>query len=107
MAIRRMSESSREARHEQLRALLLATNLLLIIVGYYTVKTASRSIILEDAGSSMLPYIWIGSALTMMLLVPLYQWLAARMSRLTLLFATLELTMVAILVFWVRLQHPQ
>ncbi|MEL7448126.1 MAG: Npt1/Npt2 family nucleotide transporter [Pseudomonadota bacterium] len=87
-------------------ALLLAVNLLLIIAGYYTVKTASRSIVLEDAGSEMLPYIWIGSALTMLLLVPLYQAAARRLSRFSLLFSTLALSVVAILVFWFRLKTP-
>lgn len=88
------------------KALFLALNLLLIIVAYYTVKTASRSIILEDAGSAILPYIWIGSALFMLFLVPLYQWVAANISRFTLLFSTLALTVGAILFFWVRLQTP-
>lgn len=93
-------------RRQQLKAMLLTMNLLFIIVAYYTVKTASRSIILEDAGSEILPYIWIGSALFMLLLVPLYQWVVAHVSRFTLLFATLAGTVGVTLFFWLALQTP-
>lgn len=93
-------------RRQQLKALLLTMNLLFIIVAYYTIKTASRSIILEDAGSSILPYIWIGSALVMLLFVPLYQWVVAHTSRFVLLFSTLGGTIAAILTFWGALQTP-
>lgn len=93
-------------RKQRLKAFLLAVNLLFIIVSYYTVKTASRSIILEDAGSAILPYIWIGSALVMLLLVPAYQWVCAHVSRFTLLFVTLFGAMGAIGLFWLGLQTP-
>lgn len=94
------------AARQRVKAAFLTTNLLLIIVAYYTVKTASRSIILEDAGSAILPYIWIGSALVMLFLVPVYQWIAGRVSRFGLLFATLGLTVAAISSFWLALQTP-
>ncbi|MBT8144141.1 MAG: hypothetical protein KJO55_05530 [Gammaproteobacteria bacterium] len=93
-------------KRQRLKAFLLALNLLFIIVSYYTVKTASRSIILEDAGSAILPYIWIGSALLMIFLVPVYQWVCNHVSRFTLLFATLLATIFSMLVFWVALQTP-
>lgn len=90
----------------RLKALLLATGLLFIAMAYYLVKTASRSIILQDAGSSILPYIWIGSALTMLLLVPVYQWIVAHTSRFTLLFGTLTGTVGALLAFYFQFDEP-
>ncbi len=101
-----MTQQEISRRKWQFKAAFLSLNLLFIIVAYYTVKTASRSIILEDAGSDILPYIWIGSALLMLFLVPVYQWLVVTVSRFTLLFATLALTIAAIGFFWLRLKTP-
>jgi ATP:ADP antiporter, AAA family len=55
-----------------IKALFLFFNFFIIITAYYQVKPASRSLFLEFLGSDKLPYIWIGSALTLGLLMPIY-----------------------------------
>lgn len=55
-----------------LRGASLFTNFFLIILAYYLVKPASRSIYLDHFAADQLPYVWIGSALTLGALMPAY-----------------------------------
>ena len=51
------------ARHDLARrAIILFLNFFLIILAYYQVKSASRSLLVEYWGSANLPYVWIVSA---------------------------------------------
>jgi AAA family ATP:ADP antiporter len=89
-----------------LKAGLLFINFALIIMAYYMVKAASRSMILEEASSAILPYIWIGSALLLMVLVPVYQTIVPRVPRFGLILSTLAIIAVLLLVFWLRFEQP-
>jgi AAA family ATP:ADP antiporter len=89
-----------------LKAALLFVNFALIIMAYYMVKAASRSMILEEASSAILPYVWIGSALLLMVLVPVYQTIVTRIPRFTLILSTLAIIAVLLVVFWLRFETP-
>ena len=47
------------------RASILFINFLLIILAYYQIKPASRSLFIEYLGADYLPYVWIGTALVL------------------------------------------
>ncbi len=64
-----------------LRAGFLFINFFLIILAYYQVKPASRSLFLEYGNADLLPYVWISSALTLLVLMPVYQKLLQRYGR--------------------------
>ncbi len=65
-----------------IRALFMFANFWLIIMAIYQLKPASRSLFIGAVGADELPYVWIGSALTMGLFIPFYNRLVARISRL-------------------------
>jgi AAA family ATP:ADP antiporter len=64
-----------------LRAAFLFGNFFLIITAYYQIKPASRSLFIEHLGASNLPYVWIGTAVILGLLMAFYQHTVARFSR--------------------------
>ena len=64
-----------------LRTSVLFANFFLIIMALYHLKPASRSLILESHGTTALPYIWIGSALTLLVAIIFYHHVLNRYSR--------------------------
>ena len=64
------------------RAAILFSNFFLIILAYYQVKSASRSLLIEYWGASNLPYVWIASALILLVFISIYNRLVERYSRL-------------------------
>ncbi len=63
------------------RAAFLFGNFFLIIMALYQLKPASRSLFIEYLGADRLPYVWIGTALAMGVLIGIYHRLVARFSR--------------------------
>ena len=63
------------------RAAMLFTSFLLVILAYYQVKAASRSLLLEYGGADAFPNVWIGSALVLLGFIGVYNRLVARFSR--------------------------
>jgi AAA family ATP:ADP antiporter len=82
-----------------LRTLILFTNFLLIMVAYYQVKAASRSLLLEYGGPAAFPYVWIGSALVLLVFISIYQRLVNLVSRNLVVIGTL-ITVAVILVLF-------
>lgn len=64
------------------RSCFLFADFFLIITTLYLLKPTSRSFFLENLGASMLPYVWIGTALTMGTFIGYYNRLIVRHSRL-------------------------
>jgi AAA family ATP:ADP antiporter len=69
---------------EGLGALLLTANVLLLLGSYYLLKTAREPLILTEGGASVKAYSAAGQAALLMLLVPLYGMVGARVNRLKL-----------------------
>lgn len=63
------------------RALALFADFLLVILAYYQIKPASRSLYLEHFTAAQLPYVWVLSALVLGALMPAYGRLVSRVSR--------------------------
>jgi AAA family ATP:ADP antiporter len=65
--------------------LLMLSNLFLLLVGYYILKTVREPLILATGGAEMKSYASAGQALTLMGFIPLYGWLASRVDRVMLI----------------------
>lgn len=70
---------------EGLSALLLTCNVLLLLGAYYLLKTAREPLILTEGGAAVKSYSSAGQAVLLMLCVPLYGWVAAKVNRLYLI----------------------
>ncbi|MEQ8664052.1 MAG: ATP translocase, partial [Gammaproteobacteria bacterium] len=71
------------------RAAMLFTSFLLVILAYYQVKAASRSLLLEFGGADAFPNVWIGSALVLLGFIGVYNRLVERFSRLQVVVGSL------------------
>lgn len=81
------------------RAAILFFNFFLIILAYYQVKTASRSLLIEYWGASNFPYVWIISALTLGTFIGFYHRLVERHSRLRVVLGSLLLFIGLLIAF--------
>lgn len=88
------------------RVLLLTANFMLVAMAYYLIKPASRSLVLEHLGVEVLPYLWIASALLLILVIPAYQLLMNHISRLQLLQGSLTLFVAMLIVMRAQLDQP-
>jgi len=81
------------------RAIALFANFFFIILAYYQVKAASRSLLLEYGGSGALPYAWVYSALTLVAVISAYHVLVERYERVRVVLGSL-LAFAALLVLF-------
>jgi AAA family ATP:ADP antiporter len=88
------------------RSALLFANFFLIILAYYLVKPASRSLFLEHADAAQLPYVWTASALLLFALMPLYQRIVRRFRRVNVVIGTCALVMALLVLFRVLMLDP-
>lgn len=88
------------------RSILLFLDFFLIILAYYQVKPASRSLFLEFADARDLPYLWTGSALLLLALMPLYGRLLKKFSRLNIVLGTCAIVLALLILFRVLLRDP-
>ena len=77
---------------------ILFLNFFLIILAYYQVKSASRSIFLEYWGEDLLPYVWIVSALVLGSIIGFYHRMVERHSRLNVVLGSLTCFMALLVV---------
>lgn len=104
-----MSKSDKAPRSHHrlvLRAAFLFANFFLIITAYYQIKPASRSLFIEHLGSTRLPYVWIGTALILGILMAFYQRWVARYSRERVVIVTCAVVVLILVLFRVLWQWP-
>ena len=89
-----------------IRAAFLFANFLLIIMALYHLKPSSRSLFIEYLGADQLPYVWIGTALTMAVFIGAYHRLVERCGRATLVLATCLFLVVCLIAFRILLNTP-
>jgi AAA family ATP:ADP antiporter len=89
----------RERRSGIRRSAILFTNFFLIILAYYQIKPASRSVAIEFVGADNLPFIWIGTALVLGSIISFYHRLVERHRRVHLVLGTC-LTFIAVLIIF-------
>lgn len=88
------------------RSALLFGNFFFIILAYYLVKPASRSLFLDHADAAQLPYVWTASALLLLVLMPVYQQILRRFNRVNIVIGTCLLIVVLLVLFRVLMQTP-
>ncbi|HMM74840.1 MAG TPA: Npt1/Npt2 family nucleotide transporter [Gammaproteobacteria bacterium] len=71
------------------RALALFANFFFIILAYYQVKAASRSLLIEYGGAEALPYAWVYSALTLVVAIAGYHVIVAKFERVRVVLGSL------------------
>jgi AAA family ATP:ADP antiporter len=89
-----------------IRAAFLFINFFLIILAYYQLKPASRSLFIESLGAQRLPYIWIATAVTMGLFIAYYHRLVERHSRIKVVLGTCLTICILLVIFRLLLQYP-
>jgi AAA family ATP:ADP antiporter len=77
----------------------LFANFFLIILAYYQVKAASRSLLIEFGGAEALPYAWVYSALVLMALISGYHVLVERYTRVKVVLISLLFFAVCMVLF--------
>ncbi len=86
------------------RAVILFVNFLLIILAYYQVKSASRSLLIEHWGAEHFPYVWIASAVILGIFIGPYHHLVERYSRLRVVLGSCLLFIGLLILFRVMLE---
>ncbi|HUS24826.1 MAG TPA: Npt1/Npt2 family nucleotide transporter [Candidatus Binatia bacterium] len=86
------------------RSVLLFLDFFLIILAYYQVKPASRSLFLEHGSAAQLPYLWVGSAALLVALMPIYQRMVRHFSRLNIVLGTCAVVVAMLVLFRVLLR---
>ncbi len=86
------------------RSTVLFVNFFLIILAYYQVKSASRSLLIEYWGSDNFPYVWIFSALVLGSLIGFYNRVVERYSRLNVVLGCLVLFIALLIGFRLLLE---
>ncbi|MFT4580404.1 MAG: AAA family ATP:ADP antiporter [Gammaproteobacteria bacterium] len=81
------------------RSIALFANFFLIILAYYQVKSASRSLLIEFGGSQWFPYAWVYSAVMLTLLIGIYHAIVERYSRARIVLGSL-LVFAALLILF-------
>src|SRR5262245_41905077 len=79
--------------------LLLFANLLVLLLGYYVIKTLRDTVIVAKLGAQVKAYSSAGQALALMGFIPLYGWVASRVHRVRLLFAMTTFFLVTLELF--------
>jgi AAA family ATP:ADP antiporter len=72
----------------------------------YQLKPASRSMFIESLGAERLPYVWIGTALIMGILITYYNRLVARHSRIRVVLGSCLLVSGLLVAFRIWMIHP-
>jgi AAA family ATP:ADP antiporter len=86
------------------RAAILFVNFFFIILAYYHVKPASRSLFIENLGADDLPYVWIGTALFLGAIIGLYHRIVERHSRVNVVLGSCIVFIAILIGFYFLLQ---
>ncbi len=92
--------------HPALRTAVLFANFFLIIMALYHLKPASRSLVLESLGSDSLPYIWIGSAISLFVLITLYHRILDHFNRLQVVLGSCVVFILSLVLIRILLVFP-
>jgi AAA family ATP:ADP antiporter len=88
-------------RGEGLTALLLATNVFILLMAYYIIKPVREALILSSAGAEIKSYAGAIQALLFLVIVPLYSAYASRTNRLRLINGVTAFFISNLVIFWI------
>jgi AAA family ATP:ADP antiporter len=89
-----------------IRSAFLFINFFLILLSYYQVKPASRSLFMEALGFERFPYVWIAVTITIGLFVTGYHLLVGRYSRIMIVQGTCLVFGASLVIFRFLFNHP-
>lgn len=92
-------EINNSGKESIMRSAILFVNFFLIITALYQLKPASRSLILDVMKANELPYVWIGSALTLFIFIAVYHQLLKHFRRENIVLATALLFTTMLIAF--------
>ena len=102
----RCQEKYPALRSPGIRSGFLFLNFFLIIMAYYQVKPASRSLFIESLSSSRMPYVWMASAVAMGFFITWYHRLVERHSRIHVVLGTCLSVSAILLIFRLAFTQP-
>ncbi len=82
-----------------LRSLVFSLDFFLIITALYQLKPATRSLLIEALGADSLPYVWIGSALALLITITVYRKMLIRFGRVQVVLASCLFFAAVLVVF--------
>lgn len=85
---------------ESVDALLLATNVFLLLGSYYLLKTIREALILGESGAEIKSYAAAGQALLLLIVIPLYGMLGTRVNRIRLVTTMNGFFVACLLLFY-------
>ena len=88
-------------RGEGVTALLLMTNVFILLTAYYIIKPVREALILSGPGAVIKSYAGAGQALMLLLIVPLYSMIASRVNRLRLINGVIAFFISNLVIFYV------
>ncbi len=88
------------------RSSFLFINFFLIITAYYQLKPASRSLFLEVMGAKQLPYVWILTAVAIIIFISFYNQVVKHYSRIHVVMGTCLSISAALILFRFLLNSP-
>src|SRR5215467_2795994 len=99
---------SDERTGEDHTALLMMTNLFLLLTGYLIIKTVREALILSEGGAVVKSYAAAGQALLLLAMMPVYSYVATRVGRIKLVNGVTIFFTSNLLIFYLlaRVQIP-
>src|SRR5262245_53707667 len=85
---------------EGLTAVLLGTNVFLILMAYYVLKPVREALILSEGSAAQKTYLSVAEVFLLALIVPLYGRLVKRMNRRTLINTVTGFFILCLIVFY-------
>src|SRR5215813_12415500 len=86
---------------EGLTALLLVTNVFILLMAYYIIKPVREALILSSAGAEIKSYAGAIQALLFLVIVPLYSAYASRTNRIRLINGVTAFFISNLVIFWI------
>ena len=82
-----------------LRSFVFSLDFFLIITALYQLKPATRSLLIEALGADSLPYVWIGSAIALLITIAVYRKMLIHFGRVRVVLASCLFFAGALIVF--------
>ena len=84
----RSSQLPRFLQGAFLRSFVFSLDFFLIITALYQLKPATRSLLIEALGADSLPYVWIGSAIALLITIAVYRKMLIHFGRVRVVLAS-------------------
>jgi AAA family ATP:ADP antiporter len=102
-----LNDSKQEMQFAAIFNMIAISSLFFLsVASYYQIKPASRTLAITVLGSTNLPYLWIGSAIALLLLLPIFAWRAKRFTPTKIVSSTSICLIISLIIFYFLLSNP-